>query len=851
MVERQLLVEGRAVPIGGRAFDVLLDLLTHRNRLVQKSELLDRVWAGLVVEENNLATQISALRKWLGPNAIATIPGRGYRFSARVQVDSGAAVPQRPAAAQPVQEGATRPPPSPKTNLPARPPALIGRTADLDAVRLLVGRHRLVTIVGPGGVGKTRLAEALAFEQAHDGSYGHGVCWLSLAPLSEAVSVPGAIADALGVSLGTGEPLALLQEALAPLCLLLVLDNAEHLLAAAARVVEAMQRAAPQVRIVVTSQAPLHLQEERVHRLRGLDVPDGAVLPADALSSGAVALFVDRATAADSRFALDTENVATVVAICRALDGVALAIELAAARVRTLGVLALAASLDERLRLLVRPANGGVAPRQRTLHAALAWSHALLDEAEKAVFRRLAVLPASASLATVQALLVDDEAEAPAGPSDIRLDRWQVLDALSGLIDRSLVELVADDEPSVDPRYRLLESPRLFAAERLEAAGEKALLQARHAAVVAAAFDRVWAARWDGSMRVDRWRAILQPDLDSARAALNWARAHAETLTTLTIGPTMIHALSWSLHDERAAIARTLRTHLSDEALPVPLRLRAASAICTFLLGSRAMDMRETAAQAVALARRLDDRAGLYEALSHLSCAEARLGDPERSTVALAEMRSLEDPAWAPQRLAIGADAEYLAGRADPARALALTRRQAALNHRAGGATWKALLNLVDAELVAGHAHAAAACGEELLAQLGDSRDERGMAYARLNLTAVWLELGDAKRARAMAEAGWPMGPRFDLQAYWADVLALFAARDGRPRQAARLAGYSDACYGRHQDARIGNEAKAYAQAVAVSRAALGEAAFDRLHALGQALGDGDVAAHALASADR
>lgn len=839
VVERQLRIGGRPVVIGSRAFDVLVDLLAHRDRLVTKNELLDRVWAGLVVEENNLPTQVSTLRKLLGAHVIATIPGRGYRFSAVVASDEaepGRVVGSAAAVAAAADAGS---PVRPKTNLPASRPQLIGRDADLLALEELVGAQRVVTVAGGGGAGKTRLTLALAWQQRD--RYRHGVCWVGLAATSDPAALCSVVADALGVDLGAGEPLPNLLSALRPLDLLLVLDNAEHLREAVAALVATVDTEAPQVRVVVTSQVPLRIAAERVFRLRDLEVPPTSVTPADALRFGAVALFVDRAAAADSRFSLRDDNVAAVVSICRSLHGLALALELAAARVSMLGVARLADSLDQRLRLLTEPVDRDVPARQQTLRAALEWSHALLDDAAKAVFRRLGVLTGTASLELLQALANDGDDPA---------DSSRGLDLLSDLVDRSFVELVPADDDSVLPRYRLLESPRLYALERLDEAGETSATRERHAAVMTRLFADIYPRRWDGSILIERWQALLRADIGNGRAAFAWACGTGDASSALILGTTLLHALPWSWQAERTAIADACRLLLANESVPDAIRLDAARAICRFALGSRALEMRDLALWALTLARRLGDRFGLYAAASHLACAEARLGHVEATEAALLEMRSLEDPAWPAQRLGLGADAEYLAGRTDPARVLALTRRQMALSRASGSNAWLPLLNLVDAELSAGNAQAAASYGDELLGLLHHSRDERGLAYALLNLTSVKLALDDVAGARGLAEAGWPLGSRFDLQAYWGDVLSLLAVREKRPRQAARLAGFADARYRQHQEARLGNEAKASDLAVTACRAVLGEVDFERLRGDGETLVDADIARLAFAPTD-
>ena len=435
--ERRLLVEGQPAVLGARAFDVLMALVERRGRVVGKDELLEAAWPGLVVEENNLAVQISTLRKLLGSRLIATVAGRGYQFAGAL-VEAGAA-PATPA-------------------FWARPP-LIGRDAELETLTALLAEHRLVTLVGAGGIGKTSLAEAWRRDQS-----GNPVTWVELATLADTGGAPQAkqakealqkaVATALAVSPGE------LPAALAAQPHTLVLDNAEPLADAVAHWAQAALAAAPQLRLLVTSQVPLRLQAERVCRIGALPLPDERVSPVQALGFGSVALFVERASVADPQFALTTDNVGTVAEICRRLDGVPLALELAAARVGALGLNALAAALDERFRVLGGGSRAAPA-RQRTLRAALEWSYGLLEPDAQALLRCLGSFASAFSLQDAQ------QAAAAATPP---IDAWAVLAALGALVENSLVNV----EPGDPPAYQLPESTRMFALDQ-QRAGAPAL----------------------------------------------------------------------------------------------------------------------------------------------------------------------------------------------------------------------------------------------------------------------------------------------------------------------------------------------------------------------------------------
>ena len=312
---RQVLIDGQPARLGARAFDVLLALVERRERVVTKRELLDLVWPRLVVEENNLQVHVVALRKLLGPQAIATIPGRGYRFVGPIEIQDETLLPPSPqhpnAPASLVSHG----------NLPA-PPPLIGREDDLAQVTALLRDHAVVSIVGAGGIGKTSLGLAVA--AALDGdAYPQGRWWVELAAINSGVEIPALIAATLGVPLGDKRaPPAALAAALSSQAMLLVLDNVEHLADQVATLVDTLRRAAPAVRVLVTSQELLKCAGEQAYRLGSLSLPepDAVLAPEDAVQHGAVALFVERAHALDARFRLGADNLAAVLDICRRLD---------------------------------------------------------------------------------------------------------------------------------------------------------------------------------------------------------------------------------------------------------------------------------------------------------------------------------------------------------------------------------------------------------------------------------------------------------------------------------------------------------------------------------------------------
>ena len=850
--ERRLLVDGVPAPLGARAFDLLLALAARPGQLLTKNALLDEVWPGVIVEENNLAAQVSALRKVLGGDVISTIPGRGYRFAARTE-PAPAAAPVPVAAMPPASDDAhlVVDPPALRTNLPEHPQALIGRGVDLAALMALVDAHRLVTLAGAGGMGKTRLAQALL--QAQREAYRHGVCWIELATVSDPAALPGAIASALGVRPPAGEPLVGLAGAVAPLQMLVAFDNAEHLLADVAHIAQALLDKAPGLRIVVTSQTPLKLAAERVYRLEGLAVPQGALPAAQAMAFGAVALFAERAQQADARFALTDANAPAVIELCTALDGLALAIELAAARVNMFGAQRLAASMQDRLQLLTASRDRDAPARHQTLRATVEWSHGLLNAREQAVFRRLAVFAGSASLDMIRSVVADP-------PGVDGLDEWAALDALSGLVERSLVAVVGSGDDA-QPRYRLLASPRALALEQLVAAGEQEAVRRRHALALAELYDHHWHTRHSGAMRVDEWKRQVDFDAANAAEAMAWAIPAGLTDCALTIGATWLHAMNRFMHGDRMGLADSCTT-LAGLAQSPELRMRAALATARAWTNPRRRRAFAAVDRALELAREIDahapDRWLLYRVLSQWVVSGSSLADmpPASLKAALDELHRIEDPAWPPHRLDIGLEAQsFFLSRSDagPEAAvarLALIRRIAAIAAQLGDDVETSLNNLMDAELASGDVDAAARTGRALIEQLGGSRNEHILAFARLNLGACHLALDEAAAARPMLQAAWAKAAAFEMQPYCADYLALLAALERRPRAAARLAGYSDAGYRAKSEGRERNEAAAAQRVAALAIAEIGVESFESARAGGSSLADDQVAALAFATDD-
>lgn len=494
---RELRSGGASVPIGSRAFEIVETLVRSAGELVTKDEIMASVWPGSIVEENTLQVHVSAVRKALGSDRtlLRTTSGRGYRLLGRWTERQDARV-GHPAAARHRD---------PVVSVPRQASGLVGRDDDVSRIRDLLTAYRTVTLTGPGGIGKTRLAlEALSACQQ---SWPERVV-VELAPVSAPAMVGAAVAGTLGVIFGESElPETALAQALGSRSLLLVLDNCEHVVGAAAGLVENLVRACPGVTVLATSREPLRTDGEYAYRVQPLGLGAPGALPGDvATLPSAMRLFLLRMEAADSRLVPSQDDLATIAAICRRLDGLPLAIEFAAARAATLGVSQVLSRLNDRFDILTVSRRTAL-PRHATLRATLDWSYDLLSGPEQSLLRRLSVFAAPFTL---------DAAMAVAGLSET--DPLGVEDGIASLVSKSLLNL--ETGPS-ESRWRLLETSRAYAHGKLRQAPDHRSTVRRHAEYFlglpsAVAKD---AASAEAAHLLDRYRG----DLDEVRAAHDWA----------------------------------------------------------------------------------------------------------------------------------------------------------------------------------------------------------------------------------------------------------------------------------------------------------------------------------------
>ena len=616
---RQLLADGVPVAIGARAFDLLFALVVRRDRTVLKSELLDLVWPDVIVEEANLHVQVSALRKVLGPRAISTVPGRGYRFVAPLA--------EQPASAAEPKDAASAAPVAP---LPAQPLSLIGREDELREVVAAVSNLTLVTITGAGGIGKTSLALAVAAALAS--RWRDGIVWVEGAAVQDPVQLPQAVAQSLQIALSGERSAEQLAAALEARSMLLLLDNCEHLAESAVELVTALRRKAPGVHLLLTSQQTLRVPGEQVFQVPPLALP-GATDPPDE-RFGALRLFAERARAVDRQFKIDASNGSAIADICRQLDGLPLAIELAAARVKLLGVQGLRERLGQRLRLLTIGSPDAL-PRHQTLRAALEWSHGLLAPSEQAVLRRLSVFIGGFTLELAQQVARDSNSD--------DLDEWTVLDVLGSLVDRSLVSVDAG-EPV---RYRLLETMRVFALERLATAGETAAWRTRHAQKVGDLFATVDESRWgdDGKASAREFMERLRPEIENARTALDWSVRTADWRTAVTLaGAAAPVYIQLGLGRELLPILRRLLPHVEEASASAQVNLLWRLGTFGIQDGMSQEELLSIKEQAVSKARAAGFRRRLQTVLAALGFTHARHGDIAAAEAVGAELRALEQP---------------------------------------------------------------------------------------------------------------------------------------------------------------------------------------------------------------
>ncbi len=603
----QLLREGDSqVALGNRAMEILIALVERAGELVSKEALIARVWPNTFVDETNLRVNVASLRRILrdgqnGNRYIVTDAGRGYRFVAPLSVLGEKALPTMVAAPPRID------------NLPGTLTRVIGREATIATLSAQLPERRFITLVGPGGIGKTTIAVAVARELA--ASYPDGVAFLDLAPITDPGLLASTCATVLGLSISADDRLPGLLAHLRNRQMLLVFDSCEHVIEAAAALAEEVSVGAAGVHILATSREPLRAAGERVHRILPLESPaaSAGLTAAEALTFSGVELFVERARAANlDSFELREADAPPVAEICRRLDGIALAIELAAGRVATFGARELADRLDDRFRLLTGGRRTAL-PRHQTLSATLDWSYELLPADEQSLLRWLAVFSGEFSLASAVTVAANDDASQAIG--------------IANLVAKSLV---AFDHRGDVGQYRLLDSTRLYALAKLRDSGELPEASRRHAEHFR---DLLAEAEAETERRLPtEWLAIYARHIDNVRAALNWA-VSPDGDPIIGVALTIAAVPLWvqlSLMGEcrnwvERALAALDRMTAPDRRQEMVLRMALANAV----LGTvGTIDAVGTAwNRALELAEELDDIDQKLRALYGLYFYQMRIGD--------------------------------------------------------------------------------------------------------------------------------------------------------------------------------------------------------------------------------
>jgi predicted ATPase/DNA-binding CsgD family transcriptional regulator len=509
-------------------------------------------------------------------------------------------------------------------NLPAETSSFVGRQRELSEVGRLLGETRLLTLTGPGGCGKTRLALRLAREAA--ASFSRGAWWVELAPVPEAVLVPQRVGRALGVREMPGRPLAeVIVELLRSAEALLVLDNCEHLIEGCAELADALLRGCPGVKIVATSRETLRVPGEVSWLVPSLSVPDPqARALLDYLSTHeAVRLFVERASAASPGFALTEENAPAVIRICRRLDGMPLALELAAALTRTLSAQQIAERLDDRFLILTGGSRVAL-PRQRTLLATMDWSHGLLPKEEKILFRRLSVFAGTFTLEATEAICPGE------GVSE-----GEVLELLARLVEKSLVSVIERDG---EARYGMLETIRAYGLKKLGASREEATLRDRHALFFLELAERA-SPRLKGPEQL-AWLKTLDKELDNLRGAMAWLLESRRYEEAANFGWALW--FYWWVRGRFAELRRRMEEALSRGGRDMPARARALFVAGTMACGQG--DYREAAAmldEALSLFGDVGDELGMAHTLSSAGFAALGEGRHEEGLVLIGRAKDL------------------------------------------------------------------------------------------------------------------------------------------------------------------------------------------------------------------
>lgn len=816
--ERRLYADDIPVPLGATDIRLLGVLVENAGSLVPKADLVSRVWGRAAVTDNALYVHINALRKILGDDCIANKQGRGYRFIAQIQR---------------TRKKATHPSDKPQTgNLPSlrigcaadQISRLIGRTKELHVVSKLLARSRLVTLRGPGGVGKTKFALHAASKSTT--LFPDGVWLVELGSLSNSDLAPTALASVLGLKIGArAAPLDTLARHLARRTLLIVLDNCEHVIGAAANLSQAILTNAPGVRILATSREALGCSGEHVFEIPALALPRGDAKSPEAIrATAAIELFVERAMSADSNFRLTDKDARVAARICRQVDGLPLAIEMIAGWAPVLGLEKLETKLNRSIDWV--RAKNTVPQRHSTLRATLEWSHALLSAAEQLVLSRLALFTGNFSIEAAEAVVGDNT-----------IPQEQVVEHIAGLIRKSMIAVVPGSQVQ---RYRLLETTRAFMIEKLGSSDDAGPARRKHALYVLGTLENA-IAEWETTSDAV-WQDRYGPIIDDLRTALDWAMSQDSDDAVALAGASWPLWRELSLRPEGANRLSAAATRLRSQT-PPELEARLRRGLGDMLVNTAAMTAaHEEIDCAVSLYRTLGDATRLGSALTALGYTLLVLDRIDEAERSILEALNLLEAAGCPRTLAtaysIQLCIEATLGRFDAARAAG--EKAARLSEMAGADRTGLVVaaNLVQLTFESGDIDSAISAGRSVMRRLYDTPHSELRGGVMGFLAAALTSRGELDEALTAACQAAPI-LRDDDRLFWLfDHLALRAALAGRVSDAALISGYAEDVHQRLGRTREPMGRRAIERLTALLRNAMPSKEIAQLSRLGASLSE-------------
>jgi predicted ATPase/DNA-binding winged helix-turn-helix (wHTH) protein len=772
--ERRLYKDGLPVALGRTAVTVLSALVQKAGTLVSKDDLISHVWGNAVVGDSRLHVHIHEARKVLGDDFIVTKSGQGYRFIAPVEKQGRS--PQL-APKDDIPRSANR---RPIQGLSVVSDHLIGRSDEIRFISEHIRNYHLTTLTGPGGVGKTSLALHVAAASAS--CFRDGVWLVELASLNDSAHVAGAVATALGIKLGQSmAPLETLARQISHKNMLLVLDNCEHVLTTAAALCEKLLAATRNLAILATSREPLSCTGECVFKVPPLAVPHHGAASSNAVrDSPSVKLFVEGAKRADAGFQINEASIPLIAKICRHVDGLPLAIEMVSRSAGILGLDTLAAKFDGSQQTWLR-AKSTAPPRHSTLRATLEWSHELLSADERVVFRRLAVFADSFTMKAAEAVC-----------SDENILGEQVFEHVANLARKSLVVVIGGSQQR---NYRLLETTRAFAREKLAEAEDRNSVKERHAAFVRATLELAneeWETTAD-AIWLKRYSSLL----GDLRDALNWAGGQTSDDAVALAG------LSWPLWRElsllvegRSWLSAAVSQLRPDTPAMLEARLRTGLGALLNNYGSP-QTAHDEFARAVDLCRMMGARQLLGLALSRQAFALLLLGRTKEAQRLIAESIRILEAGHYPRTLAAAYSASACVETTlhHHRKARSIGEKAATLCDSTGAlrAGFNVKSNLIESSIQIGDLDRAISDARALIGCLRNTFHSDVLGYAAGLLTAALTERGDLDEALAVAREAVPLlrddGPPIF------DHLALRAGLAGKAKEAARLIGYAESMH--------------------------------------------------------